>query len=164
MISIKLDEKAINAVMSVMGDEQKLELQKAVVAAFAKHYLKDLVADPAIQSAVATITNDINEHIMNHATAAKDYWASEDHIGEPLKNLVSDHVIQVMRGDHYTVATQILEQYEEKIQKSFDRLFADIIRTKLNEQLKSIIINDTYIDKLVKDRAIELLTEKLENK
>ena len=161
MVSIKLDENAINAVMSVMGDEQKVNLQQAVVATFAKHYLKDVVADPKIQSAVDNITNDINRHIIKCSATAKEHWADEHVIKEPLKKLVIDLVIKIMRDDHYTVATEILEKYGERMEASFDRLFAENIQAKLNEKLNTMVINDTYINQLINKRAHELLEEKL---
>lgn len=161
MVSIKLDEKAINAVMSVMGDEQKIKLQQAVVAAFAKRYLKDVIADPRIQSAIDMITNGINSHIIKCSAAAKEHWADEHVVKEPLKKLVTDLVIRILRDDHYTVATEILEKYGERMEASFDRLFAENIQAKLNEKLNTMVINDTYINQLINKRAHELLEEKL---
>lgn len=161
MVSIKLDEKAILAVMSCMGDEQKIELQNAVVAAFAKHYLKDVVADPKIQSALDRVTNDIERHILEEATTAKKCWNDPTKLGGPLRSLVTDQVNQVLRDEHYTVAKELIAGYEEKVEKSFNHLFQDYIRVKLSKLLNETVANDAYTQELITKRAHEMLKEKL---
>lgn len=137
-LEIKLDNKSLQILIENMSDEQKVELQRNVVASVAhKTFLKDLYAD----NVKDVIENTIKENMEEHRNSIKSYISLifEEETTKMKKELF-DTINQTLKQDVVKSTSELLVE-----EKTLDLVFKKMLRMsdEFSNELKQYIHDRT---------------------